>query len=51
MCTASAVVDKHVDLTTAFLAPQPPLDTTSSKYDYTQEVVSLGLLYLNLEML
>ena len=51
MCIASAVVDKHVDLMTTFRTPQPPLNTTSSKYDYTQEVISLGLLYLNFKML
>ena len=47
MQMASAVVDKHVDLMTAFRAPQPPLNMTSSMYDYTQKVISLGLLYLN----
>ena len=47
MCIASEVVDKYIDLMTAFQAPQLPLNTTSSKYDYTREVISLGLLYLN----
>ena len=54
MKIASAIVDQHVDLVTKFVDTSEPNSSTSSVhhthstvYDYTQEVISLGLLYLN----
>ena len=60
---ASAIVDKHVDLVTEFRDPDSssasnpstdPIDPIASTatdrstvYNYTREVISLGLLYFN----
>ena len=50
---ASAIVEAHVDLKTefssgpAFGEEEEDEEAVSSVYDYTREVISLGLLYLN----
>ena len=42
------VVEQYVDLATKFASPQPsPRDSAGRAYEYTCEVLSLGLLYLD----
>ena len=49
MTLSSSVVESHTDLATKFRAPSPSHETASCGrvYDYTREVFSLGLLYLD----
>ena len=49
MTLSSSVVESHTDLATKFCVPSPSHETAScgSVYDYTREVFSLGLLYLD----
>ena len=49
MTLSSSVVESHTDLATKFHVPSPSHETASCGrvYDYTREVFSLGLLYLD----
>ena len=49
MTIASAIVEKYVDLESEFGDPSQPQSASisCSKLDYSKEVISLGLLYLN----
>ena len=51
MTIASAIVEKYVDLESEFGDPSQPQSASinCSKLDYSKEVISLGLLYLNLK--